>query len=382
MTLYTLLLLTLLALAFASVANAQSLPGTQPLTMPGDLAAQMVAGIDRFLDREIEASVARRAAHWQRDVSSRQNYVKSVEPNRQRFLKIIGATAPREPVEVQLLATPTQPALVGEDAGFKIYAVRWNVFKNVDAEGLLLQPNKKPVADVVALPDCDWTPESLVGLTPGVPPSSQFARRLAENGCRVLIPTLMDRSDAHSGRPDIRLTNQPHREFIYRAAFELGRHIIGFEVQKVLAAVDWFTRNTQYATRNTVGVIGYGEGGLLAFYAAAADPRIDAVAVCGYFQPREQVWREPIYRNVFALLHEFGDAEIASLIAPRALVVEASRHPAVNGPPAPRRQKRSRARRYHHAAARRRRSRIHPRPKTGRRTQPARPVHSHQNPQR
>src|SRR5690606_14022753 len=31
---------------------------------------------------------------------------------------------------------------------------------------------------------------------------------------------------------------------------------------------------------------------------------------------------EPIYRNVWGLLTEFGDAEIASLIAPRALVVE------------------------------------------------------------
>ena len=38
------------------------------------------------------------------------------------------------------------------------------------------------------------------------------------------------------------MTNQPHREFIYRMAYEMGRHIIGYEVQKVLAAVDWFTR--------------------------------------------------------------------------------------------------------------------------------------------
>src|SRR5206468_176722 len=30
------------------------LPGTQPLTMDGDIAAQMVAGIDKFLLREIE----------------------------------------------------------------------------------------------------------------------------------------------------------------------------------------------------------------------------------------------------------------------------------------------------------------------------------------
>ncbi|MCS6863265.1 MAG: dienelactone hydrolase family protein, partial [Abditibacteriales bacterium] len=273
------------------MANTQPLPGTQPLTVQGDLAAQMVAGIDRFLDREMEAAVVRRAAHWRRDCTSHENYVRSIEPNRQRFRRIIGAVDPREPVEVQLLATPTRPALVGAGAGFKVYAVRWNVFKNVDAEGLLLQPNKKPVANVVALPDCDWTPEALVGLTPGVPAQSQFARRLAESGCRVLIPTLIDRSDTYAGHPDIRMTNQPHREFIYRAAFELGRHIIGFEVQKILAAVDWFIQTPNHSTTqpSKVGVIGYGEGGLLAFYAAAADPRIDAVAVCGYFQPREQV---------------------------------------------------------------------------------------------
>jgi hypothetical protein len=36
------------------------------------------------------------------------------------------------------------------------------------------------------------------------------------------------------------MTNQPHREWIYRPAFELGRHIIGYEVQKILALVDWF----------------------------------------------------------------------------------------------------------------------------------------------
>jgi hypothetical protein len=35
------------------------------------------------------------------------------------------------------------------------------------------------------------------------------------------------------------------------------------------------------------GVAGYGAGGLLALYAAAVDPRIDAVPVSGYFGPRE-----------------------------------------------------------------------------------------------
>ena len=72
------------------------------------------------------------------------------------------------------------------------------------------------------------------------------------------------------------------------------------------------------------GVAGYGEGGLIAFYTAAIDKRVDATFVSGYFSSRQKVWDEPIYRNVWALLTEFGDAEIASLIAPRTLVIEYS----------------------------------------------------------
>ena len=44
-------------------------------------------------------------------------------------------------------------------------------------------------------------------------------------------------------------------------------------------------------------------------------------------------WKEPIYRDVWGLNYEFGDAELASLIAPRALIVEACQSPEVPGPP-------------------------------------------------
>ena len=71
-------------------------------------------------------------------------------------------------------------------------------------------------------------------------------------------------------------------------------------------------------------MIGWGEGGLLALYAGALDPRIDAVCVSGYFDDRNDIWQEPIDRNVFGLLEQFGDAELASMIAPRTLIVEAA----------------------------------------------------------
>ncbi len=315
--------------------SPQTLAGTRPLTIEGDIASQMVAGADRFLLDEIQRSLEQRARYWKRDTSSRAAYVKSVEPNRERFRRIIGLRDERVKFdELELLATTSHSALIGKGEGFEVYAVRWPVLKGIHGEGLLLRPtNGTPVADVVAIPDAGQTPEMLVGLTPGIAQESQFARRLAESGCRVIVPTIIDRgtqfSFASGGRQHANIT---HRELLYRPAFQLGRHIIGYEVQKVLAAVDWFTSKAD--DRNSkVGVVGYGEGGLLAFYSAAVDQRIDVTGISGYFDSRQNVWQEPLDRNVFGLLYEFGDAEIATLIAPRSLVVEASAFPSVTIPP-------------------------------------------------
>ncbi|MFO1498606.1 MAG: dienelactone hydrolase family protein [Verrucomicrobiota bacterium] len=335
---------TLACLVF-SIATRGEEPGwlsqLPPLVVEGDLSAQMVEGIDRFLMRETDHAVAERAGFWRRDVTSAAQYAKSIEANRERFRKAIGAVDPRLPgTALEYVSTTDLPALAAETTNLTIHVVRWRVFDDVTAEGLLLTPKDRIQARIVALPDADQTPEMLAGLAPGIQPESQFARRLAEQGCQVLVPVLIDRQDTWSGSEELgRFTNQPHREWVYRQAFELGRHVIGYEVQKVLAAVDWFAeRNGRLdaQARPRIGVAGYGEGGLIAFYSAALDSRIEAALVSGYFGPRQRLWEEPIYRNVFRLLAEFGDAEVASMIAPRALVVEHSEWPKVDGPPAPR----------------------------------------------
>lgn len=319
-----------LAIALSQTAIAQSpsrIPGTDPLTLEGDIASQLVAGVDRFLLGELEKSVARRKRHWNYDFSSPSAYGASIEPNRKRLAHIIGARDARIPFDApELIGTTERPALVGRGDRYDVYAVRWPAFGDVHGEGLLLVPTSgEPVADVVAIGDADQAPEMLAGLIEGVAAESQFARRLAESGCRVIMPTLISRQmvkrTAAGGRRSVTLTN---REFLYRAAFEMGRHVIGYEVQKVLAAVDWFAKEDR-----KIGVMGWGEGGLTALYAGALDTRIDAVCVSGHFNSRRDVWREPIERNVFGLLDEFGDAELASMVMPRTLIIEAGTGPEV-----------------------------------------------------
>jgi dienelactone hydrolase len=316
-------------LAVASIVTAQTtLPETPPLTLEGDIAAQLVDGVDRFLLREIEQSVGKRAQHWQRDLSSPAAYAASVKKNRERLSQIIGLRDARPAIDaLELVASTAQPDKIAESPAYRVHAVRWPALDGMHGEGLLLQPIAKPLAHVIVLPDADQTPEMLCGLQPGVAKSSQIGRRLAEAGCQVIIPTLIDRTFApRNGRS--KLTN---REYIYRSAYELGRHLIGYEVQKSLALVDWIER-TSGGADSQIAIVGYGEGGMLAMYAAAIDPRIDAALVSGCFAPREQLWQEPIDRNVFGLLEQFGAAELATLVAPRRLFIQTSQWPSVNLP--------------------------------------------------
>lgn len=306
---------------------SQTLPGTEPIRRKGDLALQMQQDVDQLLLRWIDQADENR-------VDSRA----TVEKSREHFARLIGLVDPRTPQpRLELVAeagTATEPTTGN---AIRVTPVRWQVLEGVTAAGYLLEPAVPPKALVVALADADSSPESICGLVkPNREHHHPFALDLAAEGCRVLVPTLIDRKSDWSGRAAIRKLNQPHREFVYRPAFYLGRHIIGYEVQKVLSAVDYFTNgNGEQQVELPIGVVGHAEGGLIAFYAAAVDTRIDAAWVSGYFQNRSGIWREPIYRNVWGLLSNFGDARIAELIAPRGLLIEASRGVEVSGPPPP-----------------------------------------------
>ena len=298
------------------------LPGTTAWTGSGDTASNLVMGVDRFLSRKWNDAFAIR-----RDLPVGVSNPTVAETNRLRFRHLIGVRDLRVLGAGPSFSTPLgRNGAVARLGAVDVFEVTWPVLKGVGASGLVLIARDRPrKANVVVLPDADQTPEHFCGLLAGAKGSSTYPWLLAEAGCRVFIPTLVNREAAprrspHGGGGAV-LTA---REFVYRPAFELGRHVIGYEVQEILALVDWFQKADGGLP---VGVIGWGEGGLLALYAAAADDRIDAACVSGYVGNSRDVWREPIDRNVFGLLPDFSDPGLIALIAPRTLIVEAARGP-------------------------------------------------------
>ncbi|GIW88340.1 MAG: hypothetical protein KatS3mg108_2664 [Isosphaeraceae bacterium] len=321
--------------AHAWSQEAGPLPGTRPLTDQGDLAMRMVEGVDRFLVRKTGESVAGRARYWQRELGSDEGYARSIEANRRWLAVRLGVRDRRvEPGEDALalpggdrpmVAGPT--VLLGQRVEFG--PIAWPVMGDVVAEGYEVRPvwaTGSATATVILIPDADDPPEALLGLVEASYTAVPVAIRLAESGCRVIVVGLVDRTLApRNGRA--RLTN---REYVQRPAYELGRTLAGYETQMVLALVD---RLKGGPGSGRLGVAGFGEGGMIALYAAALDPRIDAALVSGAFDSRLGTWREPVDRNVFGLLERMGGAELASLVAPRPLVVEACGWPAVEVAP-------------------------------------------------
>src|SRR4051812_7779129 len=201
-----------LLLLVAVPALADPLPNTKPLTREGDLSAQMVAGIDAYLMR-LRDETEKNRTPLKLDTTSAEAFRKSAAPARDKLAKVLGVVDSRYTFrDLELVGTVGTPALIARTERYQVYTVRWPVFPGVDGEGLLLEPTGKVVAQVVALPDADQSPEQLVGLAPGVAPGSQFARHLASFGCRVVVPALIDRRDDLSCNPALnRWTNQPHR---------------------------------------------------------------------------------------------------------------------------------------------------------------------------
>lgn len=310
--------------------GTETLPDTAPLDWSDDdFSIRVMDGAHSFIDAKIEETV-RRIPSLPREGEARR---KIIEESRLELRERLGVVDERVAPHLEFLhSNPVgfegEPSSlrVADGPGFQVFSVRWGVLPEYSAEGLYINPvSEEPGTTspplMVLMPDADDTPEDILGLTPKLPPHQQIGLRFAMAGFRILIPAPLNR-ERYSGKKG----DQTNREWIYRQAFQMGRHPLGYDVQTMLAAVDWFSLQFPGAE---VTASGYGEGGRAALYGAAIDTRIRHAFVSGAFAARDQAWSEPIYRNIFGLLPHHSDAAVAALIYPRPLLLEHTSFPHV-----------------------------------------------------
>ena len=85
------------------------------------------------------------------------------------------------------------------------------------------------------------TPEQALGIRESTTNFSQAVSSMVSGGVEILAIQLLNRKDTYAGNSLIdKYTNQPHREWIYRQAYEVGRHVIGYELQTIFSILDLF----------------------------------------------------------------------------------------------------------------------------------------------
>jgi hypothetical protein len=133
-------------------ADAIELVGTERLTLRGDIASELVSGVDRFLLKQIDASVTQRLAGWPKPNSqngeiSPDVYSEAIKGLRAEYSRRIGLVDTRtesndwiieSPLNANGLATGLQS--LASDESLRIEQVRWPVFEGFEAHGLLVIP--------------------------------------------------------------------------------------------------------------------------------------------------------------------------------------------------------------------------------------------------
>ncbi len=298
------------------------LQGTAPLTLPhglarpagmtwpksGSIYVQQLQEENNFWSNRISATPALRDKEWRPAFSSVKAYRASLQRHRQDLRLMLGLQSPAQ-ASAQAVVLRTGPVRMDD--------LILTLEKDFKARALLFRPEGKVAGAVIAIPDAQESRAEFAGILEGEEPAG-WLRTLLGGGLVVCVPITVERKTDY---PLGQRWGVNRRQLLYRLGFIVGRTLTGMEVQETLALRDYLVKQFVLGT-GQIGLLGLRQGGMTAFYAGAVDGRFGMVGVVDYFQQRERCWQEPVDRMLYGQLKEFGDAEIAALIAPGHLGVE------------------------------------------------------------
>jgi dienelactone hydrolase len=308
-----------------------------PLMAETDIQARrekLYEAFDAYYSRLCAQTEETRQERWHRDFSSPEAYVKSVEPNRQRFLEMLGGWHwERGELEARV-------EHVADTDRYRLERVWLRCFEDIEMDCLLLTPpGEGPRPVVMAQHGLSGTPEQVCGLFKPESGYNRIGIRLAEAGYVVIAPHMAggcaEGEGGESYAPGLKgISWGRARTRLNRKAFQVGQRLFGAEMFCLSRAVDYLgTLPTVDPER--LGFYGLSQGGQTALWFPAIEQRIKCSVEASFFNHRYLKQVVPGGDNYTAYLDteeedkfypaqllEFSDSDIASLICPRAFFVE------------------------------------------------------------
>lgn len=306
-----------------------------------DAARQLTyRSYESFLRKRLSAIDKARPQQWQRDYTSQSAYSRSVRSMRNRLRKMLGFwVEPRNRRAVVI----TNPEILLSQPTYEVRRFRFEVLPGLDTYAVELIPKSVASRAAVLLQHgYGVTPELACGLTPSANLGDYSYRslgiHLAMRGYRVLAV----HHPSGYGMPEESCGSIPGHEplgrtygknRLHRMALMAGGTLFGLDMMACSRGVDYLSQSGD-VNPDRIGMYGKSQGGQSALYLAAIDQRIRAAVCSAYFNTRtlkligphratsylDSAEEDKFFTDV---IRTFSDADIVSLIVPRAFAVEA-----------------------------------------------------------
>jgi len=257
----------------------------------------------------------------QPDTSSLVNYRRSSKANYDLFLDTVGRYPPASG------AFEAESVKLYDEAEFSGYRLSVRVYDGVHGYGILLVPKnikpgeRRPV--VFTQHGFGGKPEDALGVVDNPRADStysKFGRQLARRGYVVFAPMISAQTTED-------------RNSLVRRAHLVGLTPVGIEIKKTGRVLDYL-ETLPFVDKERFAFYGLSYGGFTALWTGPAEPRFKAVVCSGYFNDWNikttditqgtsfLFYKETFDMFNFGILQKFNHSDLASLIAPRALMIE------------------------------------------------------------
>ena len=265
-----------------------------------------------FRDYLVAQYPDRAAKAWRRSYENQKAFLESVEPNRQRYRRMI--SPPDLKPSGSLQRKPNSiPGVAAEWLTLPLNGLK--------AEALLVVPDNvtKPVPLVIAQHGIDSFPERIFGVADDGNYYHDYGHMLINKGYAVLAP--------------INLSFVPNRNRIERLARLADTTLPGIEFRRMQLLLDEVLKDRRI-DKDRIGMWGISLGGMATMFWMPLEPRIKCGIVTAWFNqrrnkmvipdPRYSCFLETNEEHAFfrGWLTEFTDSDVVSLICPRPLLVQ------------------------------------------------------------
>lgn len=308
--------IVVLTLTLAGLVNAAD----KPTAAPDELKAFEEARTKHYAE-QLEAWLRdwlvtqyseRAGKAWQRDYSSVNAFLASVEPNRRRWRAVLNPPDVKATGPLRKAPHPPLADLRGE----------WLTLPlgGLDAEGVLVVPKSgKKVPLVIAQHGIGSFPERTFGVMDQGDAYHSYSRELVKAGFAVLAP--------------MNLRAAENRNRIERLCRLADTTLPGIELARMQRLLDEVLRDSRIDA-DRVGMWGVSLGGLATMFWMPLEPRIKVGVPCAWFNhrcnkmvipdPRYSCFLETKEEHAFfrGWLTEFTDSDAVALICPRPLLIQ------------------------------------------------------------